>query len=158
MSSNPKWDRVKRCGMKRSGRASLVVVVAVALVAAVVVLFMMAGESPSGVASKFLTSLAKGDLKTVSELSYMEGLSQEQIRQKWDETYSVTKHWLFAFAIADSSEQDERNATVRLKWVKSAMNPSAYEEKYELPLIKVDGKWKVDVRGMSREMYPSLPR
>ncbi len=60
---------VKRFRMKRTGRASIVIVVAVALVAAVLVLFLLAGESPSGVASRFLIALAKGDTKTVSELS-----------------------------------------------------------------------------------------
>jgi len=144
--------------MKRSGRASIVIVVAIALVAAVVVLFLMAGESPSGIAGRFLTALANGDTKTVSELSYMEGKTQDQIKAEWDKTYEVSKYWHFAWEIQDTNEQDQNNAAVRLEWVKKANSPSSYAEKYELPLVKKDGHWKVDVRGISREMYPALPR
>jgi hypothetical protein len=144
--------------MKRSGRASIVVIITVALVAAVLGLFLFAGESPSGVAGKFLTALAKGDSKTLAELSYMEGLTTEQVEQRWKETHEVSKHWVFSYQIKDTKEQNATNTTVVLDWIKNAVNPSAYAEKFELPMVKRDGKWKVDVRGLSREMYPSLPR
>lgn len=144
--------------MKRSGRASIVIVVAIALVAAVSVLFLLAGESPSGVAARFLTALQKGDTKTLAELSFLEGKSPDQMKADWDQTYSYSKYWRFAWEIQDTAEQDPDNATVRLQWVKKADSPSAYAEKYELPLVKKDGHWKVDVRGISREMYPALPR
>lgn len=144
--------------MKRSGRASLVIVILVALVAAVVVLFIMAGDSPSGVAGRFLTALAKGDTKTLTELTYMEGKTPDQIKEAWDQTKAVTKYWQFQWKIQDSKDQDADNATVVLAWTKNSSSPSSYEEKYELPLLKRDGKWKVDVRGISREMYPALPR
>jgi hypothetical protein len=144
--------------MKRSGRASLVIVILVALVAAVVVLFLMAGDSPSGVAGRFLTALAKGDTKTLADLSYMEGKTTDQIKDEWDKTKGVTKYWQFQWKIQDSKDQDADNSTVVLGWVKNSASISAYEEKYELPLVKRDGKWKIDVRGISREMYPALPR
>ena len=144
--------------MKRSGRASIVIVIAIALVAAVVVLFFMAGESPSGVAGRFLTALAKGDTQTVADLSYMEGKTPQQIKTEWDETYELSKYWRFTYEVQDSNEQDTDNATVPIQWVKKADSSGAYAEKYELPLVKRDGHWKVDVRGISREMYPALPR
>ncbi|MBC8064912.1 MAG: DUF4878 domain-containing protein [Chlorobia bacterium] len=144
--------------MKRSGRASLVVVIMAALVAAVAGLFLLAGESPTAVTGKFLTALAKGDAKTLASLSFMDGLPEAEIEKKWQETHDASKFWTFAYQIQDSNEQDANTATVRLQWIKNAMSGSAYEEKYELPLLKVGGKWKVDVRGISREMYPSLPR
>lgn len=144
--------------MKRSGRASIVVVLTVALVAVVVGLFLLGGESPSGVAGKFLTALAKGDAKTLADLSYMEGLSSEQVEQKWKATHEASKYWVFQFLVKDTKEQDSGNSTVVLEWVKNASSGGAYPEKFELPMTKRDGKWKVDVRGMSREMYPSLPR
>ena len=104
--------------MKRSGRVSLVLIAAVAIVAAVVALFMLAGDSPSGVAGRFLSALAKGDTKTLAELSYMEGLSQSQIEAKWKATHDSSKYWVFAYAIKDVKEQDANNATVNLDWVK----------------------------------------
>jgi len=144
--------------MKRSGRASIVIVIAIALVAAVIVLFLMAGDSASGVAARFLTALQKGDTKTLAELSYMEGLSPDQVQKKWDETYAVTKYWQFNWRVTDTKEQDSDNASVNLMWTKDMGSPSAYEDKAELPMLKKDGKWKIDVRAISREMYPDLPR
>ena len=144
--------------MKRSGRTSIVVIAAVAIVAAVVLLFLMAGDSPSAAANRFLVALAKGDTKAIAENSYMEGLQTPEIEKAWQDTYDVSKYWVFAYHIQETEEQDPNNATVRLAWVKGADSQAAYEEKYELPMVKRDGKWKVDVRGISREMYPSLPR
>ncbi len=144
--------------MKRSGRTSIVIIVTVALVSAVIALFLLAGESPSGVAGKFLTALAKGDTKTLTALSYMGELPPDKVEAEWKKTYEASKYWVFAFGITDSIEQDSNNATVKMQFVKNASSPSAYDEKYELPLVKKDGKWLVDVRGISRDMYPSLPR
>lgn len=144
--------------MKRSGRTSIVVIITVVLVAAVVGLFLMAGESPNGVGVKFLTALANGNSKTLAELSYMDGNTPEQIEEKWKQTHEISKYWLFAYKVMGTTIQDDKTATIRLDWVKNAASPSAYGEKYELPMVKVDGKWKVDVRAISREMYPALPR
>lgn len=144
--------------MKRSGRVSLVVVVAVALLVAVLALFLLAGESPRGVASRFLTALARGDTKTLAELSYLEGNTPAQIEAKWKQTHEFSKYWVFAYGIKGVRDQDPDHSTVTLGWVKNASGSSAYEEKYELPMVRKDGKWLVDVRAISREMYPSLPQ
>jgi hypothetical protein len=144
--------------MKRSGRTNIVVVVTIALVAAVLALFLLAGNSPSTIATKFLIALSKGDAKTLAENSYMEGVSPSEAEKRWAKTYETSKYWVFAYQILDTKEQDANNATVRLDWIKSANSGSSYSEKYELPMVRKDGQWKVDVRGISREMYPALPR
>ncbi len=144
--------------MKRSGRTSIVVVITIVLVAAVVGLFLLAGESPTGVGVKFLTSLAKGDTKTLADLSYMEGNTPQQVEEKWKQTKDATKYWMFAFSVKNTTLQDSDSASLVLDWIKNASNPSAYGEEFELPMVKVDGKWKVDVRAISREMYPALPK
>lgn len=144
--------------MKRSGRVSLILIVAAAIVVGIVALFLMAGDAPSGVAGRFLTALARGDTKTLTELSYMEGLTDQQIEAKWKETHESSKYWMFAYAIKDVKDQDANNATVTLTWLKDASGTAPSEEKAELPMVRKDGKWKVDVRGMSRGMYPFLPQ
>ena len=149
---------VKRMRMKRSGRVSFVLVIAIAVVVGAIALFMMAGESPSGIAGRFLTALAKGDTKTLAELSYMDGLSQAEIESKWKETHESSKYWVFAFAIKDVKEQDANNATVNLDWFKDLGGIQPDEGKAELPMVKRDGTWKVDVRAISRNMYPFLPQ
>jgi predicted outer membrane protein len=152
------YGEVKRMRMKRSGRVSLVLIAALAIVAAVVALFMLAGDSPSGVAGRFLSALAKGDTKTLAELSYMEGLSQSEIESKWKATHDSSKYWVFAYAIKDVKEQDANNATVNLDWVKDIAGVSPEEGKAELPMVKREGKWLVDVRAISRNLYPFLPQ
>lgn len=144
--------------MKRSGRVSIFVIITVVLMAAVVGLFLLAGESPTGVGTKFLTALANGNAKTLAELSYMEGETPAEMEEAWKKTYEASKYWLFAYKVMGSTEQDANTASIRLEWVKNIANPSAYGEKFELPMVKVDGKWKVDVRAISRAMYPNLPR
>lgn len=144
--------------MKRSGRVSIILIITVVLVAAALGLFLLAGESPTGVGTKFLTALANGNTKTLAELSYMEGKTPSEVEEAWKETYEASKYWYFAYQVKGSTEQDDSSATVRLGWVKNASNPSAFEENFALPMIKVDGKWKVDVRAISREMYPNLPQ
>lgn len=144
--------------MKRSGRTSIIVIITVTLVAAVIGLFLLAGESPTGVGTKFLTALANGNEKQLAEFGYMDGLTPAQMEEKWKETHEVSKYWLFAYRVQGTTNQDENSATIRLEWIKNATNPASYGEKFELPMVKVDGKWKVDVRAISREMYPALPR
>lgn len=144
--------------MKRSGRTSIIVIITVTLVAAVIGLFLLAGESPTGVGTKFLTALANGNEKQLAELSHMDGLTQAQIEEKWKGTYETSKYWLFAYRVLGTTKQDANTATIRLDWIKNAANPGSYEEKFELPMVLIDGKWKVDVRAISREMYPGLPR
>lgn len=144
--------------MKRSGRTSIIVIITVTLVAAVIGLFLLAGESPTGVGTKFLTALANGNAKQLAELSYMDGLNQAQIEEKWKESYETSKFWMFAYRVQGTTNQDSKSATIKLEWVKNVSNPSSYGEKFELPMVMIDGKWKVDVRAISREMYPGLPR
>ncbi len=47
---------------------------------------------------------------------------------------------------------------VRMMVIRNAERDGAYEEKFELPLVKKDGKWKVEVLGLDRRLYPGLPR
>src|SRR6476620_533134 len=115
--------------MKRSGRTSIVVIIALALVAAIVVLFLMAGESPSGVGAKFLTALAKGDTKTLAETSFIDGVSQDDLQKKWEATHEVTKYWQFNYMIQDTTQQDANNAAVVMQWVKNATSQASYGEK-----------------------------
>jgi hypothetical protein len=144
--------------MNRSGRVSLPLIILVVVAVAAVAIFLLAGESPSGVASKFLIALARKDAKEVAALSYMGPIDEAEKVKRWQKTLEATKYWRFNYAITDTSQQDANNATVRMKWIKAADQGGAFEEKYELPMVKKDGNWKVDVRAISREMYPSLPQ
>jgi hypothetical protein len=122
------------------------------------VMVFAAGEGPSAVASRFMQALASGDAKTLTELSHMGDEPAQETQKRWEKTLDYSQHYLFAWRIVDDREQSDEAAVVKLKVVRNAKEERAYEEDYELPLTKVGGKWKVDVRQIPREMYPALPR
>jgi hypothetical protein len=144
--------------MRRAGRVSpLILLVILGVVVLVVVLFM-GQESPSAAGSRFMSALAKGDPEALAKNSFVSGKSQEELLESWKFATGVAgKHYMFRWKISSSRVVDDRSATVRMQ-VEKNFGPGSYEENFDLPLEKVDGKWKVDAGGISREMYPGLPR
>ena len=67
------------------------------------------------------------------------------------------KHYLFVYKVMGEQIQSDTQASVRLQVVRN-LSSGAYEENFALPMEKHDGKWKVAVNELSREMYPGLPR
>lgn len=145
--------------MLRSGRANWIVVVLGALFATILFLLFGLGESPLVAANRFLIALAKQDLETVSEMSfYSPERPQEQVRADWEKTLGYIKHFRFTWQLTNYVTPAPDRATVRLKFVKDAHLPGAYDENFGFDLVKVKGKWQVDVGSLSREMLPALPR
>jgi hypothetical protein len=149
---------IRRRMNKRAGKAAPLAIVVALLAIVTVAIFILSAKQDSEInaASRFLVALGKADAKTLTELSYMDGDTEEEIRAKWDKTLSYSKHYLFVWSIQRSFVQGDE-ATVTLKFFKDAGKSTTFEEKLEIPLKRVNGKWKVDVRGISREAYPSLP-
>lgn len=145
--------------MNRSGRASWVLIAGLVGTALVVVLLLLGGEAPTSVAGKFMTALSLGDVKTLADLSYLPGEDKAKITKEWDYTVNVTgPYYRFKFEIRSERIITDTEAAVSLSVWRNYFSGISYDEKYELPMVKVDGKWKVDVRGINREMYPGLPR
>lgn len=145
--------------MRQSGRVHWMVATAIALLVAIVVLIFFAGESPAMAAGRFLLALQKRDVETLTELSYVPHGDTEAIRKDWDFTVNVANpNYRFVYRVLHVKELggDEAVATVEMK--KDAFSPAAYEENFQLPLVRKQGRWKVDVYNMSRKMYPALPR
>jgi hypothetical protein len=135
------------------------VAVAVALLVAIVVLIFFAGESPAGAAGRFLYALQQRDVNTLTELSYVPEGDASHIQDDWNFTVNVANpNYRFTYRVLHVKELggDEAVATVEMK--KDAFSPAAYEENFQLPLVRKNGKWKVDVYNISRKMYPALPR
>ena len=131
--------------------------VVVAVVALVGLLF--AGQkSPAETGSRFMDALARGDVDALVKTSYVPGESPEDLRKQWAFTVgNPGKHYLFHWEITSSNTVDDDTANVKLS-VQRNLGPGSYDENYGLPLHKVNGEWKVDASGISREMYPGLPR
>ena len=144
-------------GMRRAGRVSpLFLGVIVALVGLGVLLFM-GQKSPAEAGSKFMDALARGDVDALTKTSYAPGKTEQELRDDWKLTTEVGKHYLFRWKVTSSSVTNDQQAVVRLS-VERNFGPGSYEENYGLPLAMKDGEWKVDASGISRELYPALPR
>lgn len=145
--------------MNRRGRINIV-----GLFGAIVVIFFGAviffsRESLTTVGNRFMTALQWGDVDTLTEMSDPGTSSKDEIRKEWDfAVHSAGRYYNFAYRVDSAVQNDDKSASVRLKVMRNVTNPGSYEENFQLPLVKVGNEWKVDIRGISREMYPGLPR
>jgi hypothetical protein len=106
-----------------------------------------------------MEALAKHDVDTLTKMTMMTGASQDNIRKQWD--FSVNKaerYYEFGYRIESSAQANDHAASVKVQMTKDIDHPGSYEELMELPMVKVDGQWKVDVRALSRDFYNCLPR
>jgi len=145
--------------MLRHGRANWLVLAGILGAIVVVVIFTLSGESPSSGAGKFMSALADHDLEKLVKYGYMPNETPDTERKKWKYTLErVARYYRFQWDIANSQVIDDKNATVSLTVVRNSTDPGAYDQKFGLPLVKVDGQWLVDVRGIPRDLFPGLPR
>ena len=152
--------------MKRAGRIHWMVVVALATLIALVSLFVFSGDSPDKAAREFMSALAKGDAKALASRSYLNlsgksgspSSSLDGMEKAWKECLDGAKYYRFVYTVGDVQIQPDQSASVRLQINKNPFGMGGYDEHFELPMFKEEGKWKVQVQGISREMYPFLPR
>lgn len=145
--------------MRTAGRVSLLLIAGIACVLLVVVPFFLAGDSPTSAASRFMILLAKGDAEGLTDMSYLGGTPREEMLKQWDFTvHDAAPYYRFTWNIHRTDLPNANSANVAIGVQRNAGTSGEYEENFGLPMIKVDGKWKVDVRGINREMYPDLPR
>lgn len=146
--------------MNQSGRVSPVAILAVLAIALFVFVIAFSKESLSTVGARFMGALARHDVDTLTELSYMgEKVTQDEIRKKWDFAVNEAgKYYRFRWVVVGSSEASQKDGSVRLQVTRNSDNQGGYEENFQLPMTKVGDKWKVYVPGISHEMFPGLPR
>jgi hypothetical protein len=125
---------------------------------AILVLFFLGRDSPTAVGNEFLVALAKGDVDTLVKDSYYPG-SKEELRKQWEfATQEAGVHFRFTWRVKDERQSSDTSASIQLGWTKNAGSPASYEDGTELPMVKDNGTWKVDVRALDHDMYPALPR
>ncbi len=121
-------------------------------------------DSPTSAASRFMGALASGDYKTVaatSQAAKKPGESIEDARKRLEEEWKFAietagKHYRFRYRLLGQIVTGDKGAVNMQVW--KNYSASAYEENFDLPMVKDEGKWKVAVRGMSRKWYPAVPR
>lgn len=116
-------------------------------------------ESAQVAAARFMDALARHDVKGVAGVSYMEGRTPDQVEAAWKHTIiDVGEHYVFSWDINSSVESSSDTAAVRMMFVRDAASGSSYPEKFELPMVRKEGHWKVDVYRIDRRLFPGLPR
>lgn len=144
---------------RQSGRINFIAILAVVGALLIVAVLFMGKQSPSEAGARFMSALAKGDAATLTDMTYMGDTPKSEIRKKWDfATGDVSKYYRFAWKIMGTSEPNDHEAAVRLQVLRNLDSGGSYEENFQLPMLKQNGQWLVDVKAINREMYPALPR
>ncbi|CAN5538870.1 hypothetical protein BH11ARM2_BH11ARM2_32660 [soil metagenome] len=144
---------------RQAGRVNILAIVVVVCVVLIVAVFAMGRQSPAEAGAKFMSALAKGDATTLTDMTYLGDTPKEKVRKQWDfATQDASKYYRFAWKISGTSQPNDHEASVRLQVMRNLDSGGSYDENYQLPMVKVNGEWKVDVHAISHEMYPALPR
>lgn len=126
-------------------------------VLAIIVLLLAGKDSPTQAGNEFLVALAKGKVDDLVNDSYYQG-SKEDLRKQWEfATTEAGQYYRFLWRVKDERISSPTSASIQLGWVKNVGTPGAYEDNAELPMVKENGRWKVDVKAMSHDLYPALP-
>ena len=127
------------------------------IIGLVLALFVVRGN-PGETATKFMDALARSDLETLVEVSYIPGTSEAQLREKWEKTLHIGRNFAFTWQILSQTQNSDTSAVAFMTILPDLNNPQAFELKIQLPMELVDGEWKVDLRRVPRDIYPALPR
>lgn len=141
--------------MKRIGSVHWMLIAGLVGVAIIVVMLLMGGNSATKNGAKFMAALSTGDINGLVQTSYIPDKTPEEMKTEWEATLKRTKYVMFRYTFTGEDNVSEDQATIRM----NIMKPSTgYDEVFALPMRKIDGEWKVEVRGLSRQFYPFLPR
>ncbi len=158
---NSEWvSRVKIDVMKRAGKVSPLVILGVVGFVGIlaVVLLTRTGTSPAQRVSQFFTALGKGDIETVLQTSTFGEQPDEEMRPKWQQTLDRSKYYRFAMQIKETTYTNDEEATVAVEMYQNVTNINVASKRFQIPVVKINGEWKVDARSLTRQAYPALPR
>lgn len=151
--------------MRSSGRVNFLTLGVVLIVGLMGAAVFFAKESPQTVAVNFMDALARHDVKKLTELSLIgesdpaaAEAKRKKLEEQWDYCVNFAgKHFPFTWRVTAANASTENAATATVQMTPDAVNPASYEQKFDIPLEKEGGKWKVDVGGISKVMFPALP-
>lgn len=142
------------------------VLVSLVALAGLIGLFTLSGDTPDRAARDFMLGLATADAERLTNRTYLnsEGKSgqakstRDEMLKAWQTGLAGGKYYRFAYSVGEAQTQPDNSASVRLQVNRNPFGMGGYDEHFELPMFKEDGMWKVQVQGISREMFPFLPR
>jgi len=145
--------------MPSSGRANWLLIALCVAAAAIVGLVFFSGESPLTASNRFMLALADGDAQELADMSFFTpDRPRDQKVADWEKTIDRGKYYRFTWRVTTEQRPSDDRATVKMLLARNFFSGQAYEEDFSLDLVKVNGKWLVDVRGMNRSLYPALPK
>jgi hypothetical protein len=145
--------------MNRHGRINVLAIGVIVGLVLLSALFLLSRDGIAQVSARFMNALAQGNVDQLTQLTYLGDRKPEEIKAKWQYTVNdASKYYRFRWKIVLVSETGPDMGAARLQVIRNSDSMSSYEENFSLPLVRVDGVWKVDVANISRDMFPSLPR
>lgn len=145
--------------MRRAGRVHWIVLALLGSALLALAMLALSADSPRSAANRFLVALARGEAQALADLSYFEPPREPAaVRELWAKTLDRGAYFRFVWRIRGTTELPNDRATVGIQFVRDAGSRYAYEENFSLDMVRDQGRWKVDVMSLSREMYPGLPR
>lgn len=118
---------------------------------------LVGGESPQTRAAIFMSALARGDAEALTDSTYLGGRDRAAMKAAWERTVREAEFYRFRYRILGAQNSSADTAAVRMH-VWRNYGPMSFEENFQLDLKKVEGRWKVRPEGISRAMFPFLPR
>jgi hypothetical protein len=60
--------------------------------------------------------------------------------------------------IKETTYTNDEEATVAVDMYQNVTNVNITSKRFQIPVVKINGEWKVDARSLTRQAYPALPR
>lgn len=145
--------------MKRTGRPSILAIIGLICLIIIVPILFMSGRTAESTAQDFMIALADGNPDKLAQLSVIGNFDEAKRKQLWEQTLNRSEHYRFAWRISNSTQISPDKYAVELQLRRNLqLKMGQSENKFTLPVRKVEGQWKVDVHAMDRDIYPGLPR
>lgn len=125
---------------------------------AIPIIMLLLGKSPEAAAREFMVALTKGDVATLTRMTYLPD-PVAPISEQWEEAFSSkARNYVYGWKFESSQKLNDDEAVVKVLIVEFR-GPELHEKDVtNLPLVRKDGEWKVDVRSLTRGFFPGLPR
>jgi hypothetical protein len=145
--------------MRIAGRINLMLL-GVVIVVGLIAVFLFAGRGgPTETANKFMIALSRGDVDDLMKLTFVRNGEDAAMRKDYEfATQEASRYYTFIWRVKDEKQANDNTASVQLSVIRNVVRPGSFEENFEIPLVRTDGKWLVDVVSINGDLYPALPR
>ncbi|MBI1757475.1 MAG: DUF4878 domain-containing protein [Fimbriimonas ginsengisoli] len=143
----------------QQGRMHWLTMLALVALVALLVAVVLSGATPASAASDFMLALARGDVDRLTDLSVLGEETRGEMRSQWEfSTKVAAPNYRFTWTIGETRKQGANEAGVRIEMNSTPFSGDTTPDRFDLPLVKEGGKWKVHVQAINREFFPCLPR